>query len=270
MDNRPIGVFDSGLGGLTAVKELEKILPGETIIYFGDTGRVPYGSKSGEIINKYAMQNIKFLNAHNVKAILAACGTVSSVAKPAGAKAGVPYFDVISSTVEAALKQTKNHRIGVIATATTVNSGAYKNEILTRSPDTTVFEQACPLFVPLVENGFISPQEEVTRLVAERYIAPLREKDIDTLILGCTHYPIISLIISSVIGRHITLVNSGKEAALSLKKQLETGNMLHDTQAKDENRFFVSDDPQGFLNVAEIFLGHKVSGSVEKVAIDLY
>lgn len=192
MDNRPIGVFDSGLGGLTAMRELIRTLPNESILYFGDTGRVPYGSRGREIIRKYAKQDMNFLIRHDVKAVLAACGTVSSVARDIGDALPVPYFDVLRPTARAAVEQTKNGKIGIIGTAATIASGSYRKEIERLAPKTEVFEQACPLFVPLVENAFVSPDDPIPRLTAERYLTPIREAGVDTLILGCTHYPIIS------------------------------------------------------------------------------
>ena len=175
MDNRPIGVFDSGLGGLTAMRELIRTLPNESILYFGDTGRVPYGSRGREIIRKYAKQDMNFLIRHDVKAVLAACGTVSSVARDIGDALPVPYFDVLCPTARAAVEQTKNGKIGIIGTAATIASGSYRKEIERLAPKTEVFEQACPLFVPLVENAFVSPDDPIPRLTAERYLTPIRE-----------------------------------------------------------------------------------------------
>lgn len=270
MDNRPIGVFDSGLGGLTAIKELEEILPHEDIIYFGDTGRVPYGTRSSETVNKYSQQDISFLKSHNVKAILAACGTVSSVARNTGKNIGIPFFDVLEATCNAAIKMTKNNKIGVIATPATIASSSYKKLIESKSNEIEVYEQPCPMFVPLVENGYISPQDEVTRLVAERSLSPIRNKEIDTLILGCTHYPIISLTISSVIGRNVKLINSGREAALMLAETLKKNDMLNDKNSIGEKSYYVSDDTKSFLSIAEIFLGHSVKGYVERIDIEKY
>ena len=169
MDNRPIGVFDSGLGGLTAVKQLEQVLPGESLVYFGDTGRVPYGSRGKDTILRYARQDMDFLLAQNVKAVLAACGTVSSVARSVGEALSVPYIDVIGPSARAAAAATKNGKIGVIGTAATIASDSYRSALLRINHKLEVYPQACPLFVSLVESGFVSPQDEVTRLVAERY-----------------------------------------------------------------------------------------------------
>ena len=270
MDNRPIGVFDSGLGGLTAVKELMRIMPNEKILYFGDTGRVPYGSRSKSTIVRYAKQDMHFLMEHNVKAVLAACGTVSSTAKAEGDSLPVPYLDVLRPTARAAVKKTKNKKIGIIGTSATIASGSYRREILMIDPEIEVYEQACPLFVPLVENAFITPQDEVTRLVAERYLGALREKDVDTLILGCTHYPIISATIRGVMGRHVTLVDAGREAAAGCLEALREKDLLCSPEQEAEYQFFVSDDPQQFHQVADLFLGQSVQGQVERIDIYKY
>lgn len=270
MDNRPIGVFDSGLGGLTAVKELESILPGENIVYCGDTGRVPYGTKSPETVTRYTRQIIRFLKSMQVKAVLAACGTVSSVAGHVGTRSGLPYFDVVTPTVKAALSKTRNGKVGVIGTATTIASGSYHSAIHKINPDIEVFEQPCPMFVPLVENGFISPQDEVTRLVAERYLNVLKPAGVDTLILGCTHFPIIAPTISAVMGNSVSLINSGKEGALALSEYLAQKDLLSDGAAASEYRYFVSDAPESFSSVAAVFLGHSVRGITKRIHLEEY
>lgn len=270
MDNRPIGVFDSGLGGLTAVKELMRILPNERILYFGDTGRVPYGTRSRETIVRYAKQDMNFLIQNDVKAVLAACGTVSSVAKSEGDRLPVPYIDVLRPTARAAVRQTNNGKIGIIGTSATIASGSYRREILMMNPDIEVFEQACPLFVPLVEYDFVSPQDEVTRLVAERYLASIREKGIDTLILGCTHYPIIRETIQSVMGDSVALVDAGREAALGCLERLKDQNLLCDSDNKADYQYFVSDTTDSFNHAAALFLGQSVQGKVKRIDIERY
>lgn len=270
MDKRPIGVFDSGLGGLTAVKELEKLLPAESIVYFGDTGRVPYGTRSRETVRRYARQDMAFLMERGVKAILAACGTVSSTASDIGQSLDVPYFDVVLPTAGAAAAATKNKKIGIIGTPATISSDSYRMALLKADENIQVFPQACPLFVPLVENAFISPQDEVTRLVAERYLAPIREAGVDTLILGCTHYPIIAPIISSVMGRGVTLIDSGREAALALARALEDCSLLCGFSQMRHDEYYVTDAPENFTNVAELFLGHSVQGHTERIDIGAY
>ncbi len=270
MDNRPIGVFDSGLGGLTAVKELEKVLPKESVVYFGDTGRVPYGSRSRETVRSYARQDMKFLMSRGVKAVLAACGTVSSTAADIGRELPVPYFDVVIPTAKAAAAATRNGKIGIIGTSATVHSDSYRKALLAVDYRLEVYSQACPLFVPLVENAFIAPQDEVTRLVAERYLAPIREAGVDTLILGCTHYPIISATIGSVMGRNVTLIDSGREAALALAAALAEQDLLCNETALRQANYCVTDEPESFAAVAELFLGHSVEGRTERINIENY
>lgn len=270
MDNRPIGVFDSGLGGLTAVKQLEQVLPGESLVYFGDTGRVPYGSRGKDTILRYARQDMDFLLSQNVKAVLAACGTVSSVARSVGEALSVPYIDVIGPSARAAAAATKNGKIGVIGTAATIASDSYRSALLRINHKLEVYPQACPLFVSLVESGFVSPQDEVTRLVAERYLAPVRAAGVDTLILGCTHYPIIAPTVAGVMGRGVTLIDSGREAALALAQALKERDLLCEEGHRRQASYFVTDTPENFLNVAELFLGHSVEGRTQRIDIESY
>ena len=270
MDNRPIGVFDSGLGGLTAVKQLEQVLPGESLVYFGDTGRVPYGSRGKDTILRYARQDMDFLLAQNVKAVLAACGTVSSVARSVGEALSVPYIDVIGPSARAAAAATKNGKIGVIGTAATIASDSYRSALLRINHKLEVYPQACPLFVSLVESGFVSPQDEVTRLVAERSLAPVRAAGVDPLILGCTHYPIIAPTVAGVMGRGVTLIDSGREAALALAQALKERDLLCDAGHRRQASYFVTDTPENFLNVAELFLGHSVEGRTQRIDIESY
>ncbi|MGN0488678.1 MAG: glutamate racemase [Ruminococcus sp.] len=270
MNNAPIGVFDSGLGGLTAVREFMKILPNENIIYFGDTGRVPYGSRSKDTIKKYAFQDAKFLLKHNVKMVVAACGTVSSVATNLKNDLPVPYTGVVSPTCFAAVQATKNKKIGVIGTSATIKSHSYKKLIEEFDNSISVIEQDCPLFVPLVENGFINKDDQIVRLVIKRYLAPLMDAKVDTIILGCTHYPIIKGAIASVMGEDLTLIDSGRETALYAKKVLAEKGLLNDSKEKGKCEFYVSDTPEGFENVAGVFLGKDIEHSVEQINIELY
>lgn len=274
MDNRPIGVFDSGLGGLTAFKELTKILPEENIVYFGDTGRVPYGTRSRDIIVKYARQDAAFLLSKGVKMILAACGTVSSVAGAAGEMLdmplNIPFIGVLKPTAKAAANATRNGRIGVIGTTATIRSGSYRRILSDLRPDFEIFEQDCPLFVPLVENGFISENDPLTKLAVERYLLPMKEKNIDTLILGCTHYPILSSTISEVMGKNVVLIDSGREAALRCAQLLKEKNLLCPSNQKPTHKFFVSDRTESFSDTAGIFLGQSICRNVQHVDIDRY
>lgn len=269
MKNNPIGVFDSGLGGLTAVKELLKILPNEDIIYFGDTGRVPYGNRSRETIIKYAVDDINFLRSKNVKMIIAACGTVSSVAFDVGVDLNIPFTGVLEPTAKAAVMATRNGRIGIIGTTATINTGAYKNEIKRLNKNIKVFEKDCPLFVPLVENGFIG-DDPITLEVAKRYLNDLKAYDIDTLILGCTHYPIISSTISKVVGQNVTIINSGKETALFSYEKLKSLNLLNQKKNKGNCSFFVSDSIESFTKTAELFLCKDAGKYVKKIDINKY
>lgn len=263
-----IGVFDSGLGGLTAIRELEKILPDEKIIYFGDTGRVPYGTRTRETVIKYALQDMRFLTTHNIDAVLIACGTVSSTAiDEIRTKFDIPIFGVVEPSAARAAEITKNKIVGAIGTGVTVASGAFEKAIAAIDQSVRVLTKACPLFVPLVENGFIAPDEEITRLVAERYLSEIKESGADTLILGCTHFPIIADIISSVLSG-VALVNSGEEAAKALKSELEKRNILRGDGGGCD--FFVSEASGNFGKIAEMFLGHSVKGNVTAIDIESY
>ncbi len=266
-----IGVFDSGLGGLSAVKEFSHVLPNEKIIYFGDTGRVPYGNRSRETIKKYAFQDAEFLLKNNVKMIVAACGTVSSVAgKELEEKLPVPYTGVVNPTAFAAAEKTKNGKIGIIGTAATINSHSYKLRLQKLNPDFEVFEQACPLFVPLVENGFIDRNDEITQLVIKRYLTQLKQNGIDTLILGCTHYPLLRGAVSDFMGEGVTLVDSGYETAVYAAKVLKEQNLLNSDQTVKNTEFYVSDTPDGFENVAGLFLGRDMEHTVNQIDIEQY
>ncbi len=269
MTKKAIGVFDSGLGGLTAVRELRKILPNETIKYFGDTGRVPYGTRSTETICKYTRQDMNFLMSKDVKIVVAACGTVSSNAKSVLDELPVPVITVIEPTALAAVNATKNGRIGVIATSATINSGAFKNEINKHNKKIEVFSKSCPLLVSLVENGFIEKDEIITKLVLERYLTSLIENDIDTLILGCTHYPILSDAIQQIVGEKVKLINSGKETAKYCLKVLSENDLLLDNKIHIDE-FFVSDSVQNFYDIAKICLGEDIGSNVTKIEIHRY
>lgn len=270
MNNEAIGVFDSGLGGLTAVREMLEILPNENIVYFGDTGRVPYGSKSNETISKYALQDARFLKKQGVKMIVAACGTVSSVAPDLTEELGIPYTGVVYPTCFTAMHTTKTGRIGVIGTAATIASHSYKNRIRQKHPEFTVIEQACPLYVPLVENGMTDPDDEIVRLVVKRYMRIMKENDVDTIILGCTHYPLLTEAIHREMGDGITLIDSGKETALYTKKILEENHLLRDDKDDPTAKYFVSDTPADFEKFAGIFLKRNIHNRVRQINIEEY
>ena len=272
MDNRPIGVFDSGLGGLTAVKELRKILPSEEIVYFGDTGRVPYGPRGRDIIVQYTRQDIRFLLSQNVKYIMAACGTVSSTYPPEEAAAlPVPYTGVVRSAAQAAAEASKNGRIGVIGTAATIQSGSYERLLRALRPEVQLFTRACPMFVPLVENGYVDDGNPVTRLIIEEYLTEIRAAGVDTLILGCTHYPLLKKMIGDFVGDEVRLIDPGKITAHALKQELEAQGLLAAPRAAGGiARFYVSDSAAGFEEAANLFLGSYRGGTVEQIAIDQY
>ncbi len=269
MDNRPIGVFDSGLGGLTAIKELKKVLPNEKLLYFGDTGRVPYGTRSKETISKYTNQDMNFLLSRDVKMIVAACATVSSNAQEVLSSSPVPFTTIIQPSSKTALDLTKNNRIGVIATSATINSKAFEICLKELNPNCEVFSKACPLLVPLVESGFISEEDEITNLVIKRYLSEFKDKEIDVLILGCTHYPILEKNIKNEMGDGVALVNSGKEIAKYCADLLTERNIRADKHSK-ESEFFVSDSVQNFNEIATICLGSKITESITQIDIENY
>lgn len=267
MDDRPIGVFDSGLGGLTVVRELMRELPGEDIVYFGDTGRVPYGTRSRETIQKYARQDCRFLLRERVKRIIAACGTVSSAAPDVLRELPVPATGVVEPAADAAAAATRNGRIGVLGTTATIRSGAFRRRIEQKRPGALVMPQACPLFVPLVENGWIGRGDEVTALTVRRYLAPLKEAGVDTLILGCTHFPLLADVIGDEMGG-VTLIDAGRAAAEACARDLRSSDALHTPGCGGTHRFYVSDQPEDFSRVAELFLGCAVREDVSVLDIE--
>ena len=262
-----IGIFDSGLGGLSAYKEVRRLLPGEDIVYFGDTGRVPYGTRSRETIIKYAQQDMNFLTTKNIDAVLVACGTVTSTALDILREKypGLPIIGVIEGAAKAAVGITKNNRVGVIATSATINSRSFEKKLRELDPEIEIIARACPLFVPLVENGFISPDDEVTYLVAERYLADIRESGADTLILGCTHYPVISRSIARVLPG-VNIISSSKAAA----EQIAALYSHSDPTRQGRTEFYVSDEPCGFEQTASIFLETRLDHDVTRIDIEKY
>jgi glutamate racemase len=260
---QPIGVFDSGIGGMTVVRALTQYLPHENIVYFGDTARVPYGPKSPQVVREYAMQDTDVLLQHNVKLIVIACNTVSAVALDVVQKrAKIPVIGVILPGAEAAAKATKKKRIGVIGTIGTVFSNAYTNAIRQLDPDIKVFGQPCPLFVPLAEEGWIN--HKATELIAKEYLFPLTLEKIDTLVLGCTHYPILRNVINKVLHDSVTLIDSGEATAVVVKKMLTELNLENTSKLKPNLQFYVSDVPHKFAEIGERFLGTKL-GKVQRV-----
>lgn len=271
MDNRPIGVFDSGLGGLTTVSELKRIMPHEKIIYFGDTSRVPYGTRSRETIQKYTKQDIGFLLSHHVKMVIVACNTASAViTEEITAGLTVPFAEVLTPAVNAAVKVTKSGKIGIIGTAATIRSSAYERALLALNQHLQITTAACPLFVPLVENGYTDRNNPVTRMVAEEYLAPLKSAGVDTLILGCTHYPIIKELIGDLMGSQVQLIDSGVEVAAVAKAMLQKKGMLTESGNKGDCHYFVSDSASDFTASAAMILGEDKIENAIKIDIECF
>jgi len=269
MDKRPIGVFDSGLGGLTMVKKLAQLLPGENIVYLGDTGRVPYGPRSKETIIKYAHQDAAFLVGYDIKAMVIACNTVCSVAyNDLVTNYEIPVYEVVGAPARKALELTRIGKIGVIGTAATIRSCAYEIALQDLNSGIQVHSAACALFVPLVEEGWIDPSDEASLSVAGRYLERLRDSGIDTLILGCTHYPLLRDVISKVMGPEVMLVDSGSETAKFVAKDLRERDMLSGDESGGTVRYFVTDSVEGFSNVASKYLESDVLGMVEQVVLE--
>jgi glutamate racemase len=256
-NEKPIGVFDSGIGGLTVVRALLRELPNENIVYFGDTARVPYGPKSPLVVREYAAQDVEFLLSCDVKMVVIACNTVSAVALDVVQKhARMPVVGVILPGASAAVAATTKKRVGVIGTVATVNSNAYTNAIRQIDRQIQVFSQACPLFVPLAEEGWID--HKVTELVAKEYLFPLKLEKIDTLILGCTHYPVLRSAIGSAVDPSVTLIDSGDATAAEVSRALDENALRNQSTQRPNLQFFVSDLPSKFTEIGERFLGRKM------------
>ena len=267
-DNRPIGVFDSGIGGLTVVKELMEHLPNESIVYFGDTARIPYGTKSPDTIRRFALENSIFLLEHRVKMIIVACNTASATSLPWLEQwVPVPVIGVIEPGAQAALSATRTRRIGVIGTATTIRSRAYPESIRQRQPHMDIIEQACPLFVPLIEEGWL--EEEATFLIARRYLQPLVDSQVDTVVLGCTHYPLLKPVLQHILGPDVTLIDSGQETARVVAQRLTQLGLTAHPDHMPQHRFFISDLPHTFQEIGERFLQRPLP-SVETVNFDAF
>lgn len=264
---RPIGIFDSGIGGLTVLKEIFDKLPDENTIYLGDTARVPYGSRSPETVTRYSFENTRFLSSKDVKILVVACNTASSVSIDAVRKSfPVPVVGVIEPGAKAAAAATKKKKIGVIGTEATVRSSSYTRAIQAIDPSIDVFGIPCPLFVPLVEEGWTD--DKVTELVAERYLSDMREKDIDTLVLGCTHYPLLKHVLLKVMGDGVTLIDSAIETAHEIRAILEAKGLINISGQLVRHEFYVTDSPQKFLSVGERFLGRTIE-NIEKIQLEM-
>lgn len=265
-NSNPIGIFDSGIGGLTVVKSVKSFLPNEKIIYFGDTARVPYGSKSNSTVIKYSLQNTKFLLKRNVKIIVVACNTASSVAlNELRNNFNLPIIGMIEPGAKAALAETKNGKIGVIGTEATINNKAYSKELKFLDSKVKVIEKACPLFVPLAEEGMIN--HKATFLIAKEYLSIMKESKIDTLILGCTHYPLLKEIIQKVVGKKVKLIDSGSAASTEVEAYLKGRGLRNISNQMCKDEFYVSDVPQKFKQIAERFLGREIT-HIKKIEIE--
>ena len=261
----PIGVFDSGIGGLTVARSLFEQLPSENIIYLGDTARVPYGTKSRETIILYSIECLKFLLKKKVKLVVVACNTSSAFALTFLQKiTKVPVIGVIIPGAEASVNVTKNKKIGVIGTPATISSNAYKNRIVAKDKKIKVFSKSCSLFVQLAEDGWTD--NKIAELVAKEYLESFKASGIDTLILGCTHYPILKNTIKKVLGKNIKLVDSGEETAKKVKDILVKENLLNGSSAPGKHSFYATDFPLKFREISERFLGKKIRG-VKKVQL---
>ncbi len=256
--NDPIGVFDSGIGGLTVVRAVMERLPFENIIYFGDTARVPYGLKSVETIAGYATQITEFLLAQRVKLLIVACNTMSAVAyQVIEDLSPVPVLDVVDAGARSAIAETRNKCVGVIGTPATINSNAYPRAINKYDPEIRIISQSCPLFVPLVEEGWLD--HEVTRLTALEYLKPVVDKNIDTLVLGCTHYPLLKPLLARILGDQIRLVDSAEAITEQAGELLSKHNLRNGQGEPPGYRFYVTDVPIRFQGIGERFLGRKLS-----------
>jgi glutamate racemase len=274
----PIGIFDSGVGGLTVYRALHERLPAERFVYLGDTARVPYGTRSLATVERYAIENARFLEAHGIKILVVACNTASALALPAIREAvSAPVIGVIEPGAQASVNASGGpsvkRRIGVIATEATVQSGAYAAAIARLDPDASVIARACPLFVPLAEEGWA--ETEVAEMVAADYLKDIKASHVDTLVLGCTHYPILKRVIQDVVGREVSLIDSGEAAAKDVERLLEseglrrkakTGSLAERRLCDDLDHFYVTDAAARFSRVAERFLGSAPS-SLEAVEV---
>jgi glutamate racemase len=265
-DNRPLGIFDSGVGGLTVVREIMRRMPYEEVVYFGDTARVPYGNKSKQTVEEFALQIAGFLVEQNVKSLVVACNTMSALALDAlEERFHLPLLGVIEPGARAAMAASTTKRIGVIGTLATISSGIYSRMLQSLERTCRVLEQPCPLFVPLVEEGWADG--EIARLIAEEYLSSLRSSGIDSLVLGCTHYPLLKKTIGEVMGTGIRLIDSAEETAREVERILSLRNMERSSKIPAQHKFFVSDLPLRFAELGERFLGQPLA-SVIRVSIE--
>ncbi len=273
-DTRPIGVFDSGIGGLTVLREIWKVLPGESTIYFGDNARAPYGNKSRSTVIRYSLQNMKFLESRGVKMIVIACNTASAYAYEAlKDRSDVPVVEVVTPGAEATIKATKNGKIGIIGTKATISTGVYKQAVEQCAlkhgmKNVEIYQKTCPLFVPLAEEGWWD--NEIARLTAKEYLTPLKEAGIDTLVMACTHYPLLAKVIAETMGEGITLVNTGAAAASVVRDMLGKDGKTADGAVAPKREFYTSDEPGMFESVATPFLGEGLPSGTAHFSTDRY
>jgi glutamate racemase len=266
--NKPIGIFDSGIGGLTVVKQLMHLLPDEQLIYFGDTARIPYGTKSKRLIEQYAIEDARFLMQYDMKALVVACNTASSLAMDVLLDHfEIPVIGVVIPGAQAAVDLTRNKKIGVIGTIATINSNSYTSQIQMRLKDAKVFAQSCPLLVPLVEEGWLD--DDITIMTLKKYLPEMISEKVDTLILGCTHYPLLEKTIQKIMGESVRLIDSGKETAKAVKQVLIETNLLNQSEKSGQDKFFVSDIPMKFEEIGSRFLGKKLE-NVERVDFERF
>lgn len=263
--NRPIGIFDSGIGGLTVLKEIVRVLPDENTIYLGDTARVPYGIRSAETVIRYSFENTKFLSRKDIKILVVACNTASSVSLNAiKSRFSIPVVGVIEPGAKAAVMVTRSRKIGVIGTEATIASNAYTKAIKSLDGNIDVFGLACPLFVPLVEEGWT--EGHIAAMVAERYLSGLQNKGIDTVVLGCTHYPLLKQVIGDVMGDGVHLIDSAIAISQEIKVILEDLGLKRNEKSPSFREYYVTDSPERFLKVGEKFLGQRIE-HIEKIIV---
>ena len=273
-DNRPVGVFDSGIGGLTVLREIWNEVPEESTIYFGDNSRSPYGTKSRSTIIRYSLQNMKFLESKGVKMIVVACNTASAYAyEELKKRAGVPVVEVVTPGADVACRATKNGKIGIIATKGTISTGVYKKAVEDRAEELgmkniEIYQQACPLFVSLAEEGWWD--KEVTKLTAEEYLKPLKDAGVDTLVMACTHYPLLSKVIQEVMGDNVVLVNTGEATAKVVKELLDKEGTASVGNNNPVREFYTSDEPELFEQAATPFLGEGLPSGTKHFTTDRY
>ena len=266
-ESRPIGIFDSGIGGLTVLKELCRKIPCESTVYLGDTARVPYGIRSPETVTRYSFENTRFLFSKKVKMIVIACNTASSVSLDAIKNSvPVPVVGVIEPGAKAAAASTLNKKIGIIGTEATIRSNAYARAIMNIDSSIEVFGIACPLFVPLVEEGW--SEGKIAEMVAHEYLKGMKGKGIDTLVLGCTHYPLLKGILSEVMGEGVTLIDSAIETAREIETVLKKLSLLNTSGDASSREFYVTDSPEKFKTVGERFLGERIH-RIKKIELEM-